>query len=204
MVGVGFNGERSQLARVSIVNYHGHTVYDCYVRPTELVTDYRSHVSGIRPTDLMGPHVIDFAKVQTHVRALLYNRIVVAHDICNDLTALQIYDLPRALIRDTSAYDKYCPRKSIALSKLVAEHLDASSWPDFQLGEHSSVSDARASLELYKRVEYEWELQIFDELQQRPTLQAEAEEIRTQQVVKQVLDLGSDDDADAGHPIFDR
>lgn len=204
MVGVGINGERSQLARVSIVNYHGHTVYDSYVRPVEMVTDYRSHVSGIRPTDLMGPHVIDFSKVQTHVQALLHNRIVVAHDICHDLAALQIYDIPRALIRDTSIYDKYCPRNSVALKTLVAKHLDGFGWSDFQLGEHSSVSDSRASLELYKRVEYEWELQLFDELQQRPTLQAEAEEIRTQQVVKQVLDLGSDDDTDINHPIFDR
>lgn len=48
-VGVGPEGVQSELARVSIVNYHCHTVYDRYVKPREKVTDWRTHVSGIRP-----------------------------------------------------------------------------------------------------------------------------------------------------------
>ena len=52
MVGVGFKGEESVLARVSIVNHFGHCVYDKYVKPREKVTDYRTHVSGIRPADI--------------------------------------------------------------------------------------------------------------------------------------------------------
>ena len=52
MVGVGFGGDESILARISIVNHFGHCIYDKYVAPTEAVTDYRTHVSGIRPRDL--------------------------------------------------------------------------------------------------------------------------------------------------------
>ncbi|KAI7821456.1 hypothetical protein BX661DRAFT_217597, partial [Kickxella alabastrina] len=52
MVGAGFKGSRSMLARVSIVNYYGHVVLDTFVKPTEAVTDYRTWVSGVRKSDL--------------------------------------------------------------------------------------------------------------------------------------------------------
>jgi RNA exonuclease 4 len=47
MVGIGPGGYESALARVSIVNFHGHVVIDKFVKPKEQVTDYRTHVSGI-------------------------------------------------------------------------------------------------------------------------------------------------------------
>lgn len=48
MVGVGGEeNERSALARVSIVNYHGHLILDTFVRPKERVTDWRTWVSGV-------------------------------------------------------------------------------------------------------------------------------------------------------------
>lgn len=52
MVGVGKDGVESVLARVSLVNQHGHCVYDKFVRPREKVTDFRTHVSGVRASDL--------------------------------------------------------------------------------------------------------------------------------------------------------
>lgn len=52
MVGVGADGVESALARVSIVNQHGHCVYDKFVDPGEKVTDYRTQYSGIRPHNL--------------------------------------------------------------------------------------------------------------------------------------------------------
>lgn len=52
MVGVGKDGVESALARVSLVNQHGHCIYDKFVRPREKVTDFRTHVSGVRPCDL--------------------------------------------------------------------------------------------------------------------------------------------------------
>src|SRR5699024_8434209 len=50
MVGAGFAGNHSLLARVSIVNLFGHCIYDKFVKPLEEVTDYRTEVSGIRYT----------------------------------------------------------------------------------------------------------------------------------------------------------
>ena len=51
-VGVGPNGSTSVLARCSIVNHHGHVLYDSYVKPKEPVTDYRTWVSGVKPKHL--------------------------------------------------------------------------------------------------------------------------------------------------------
>jgi len=54
MVGVGKGDkESSALARVSIVNFHGHCVLDYYVKPKEDVTDWRTWVSGISPKDMV-------------------------------------------------------------------------------------------------------------------------------------------------------
>lgn len=52
MVGVGPGGADSVLARVSLVNLFGHCIYDKFVKPREPVTDFRTKVSGIRPSDL--------------------------------------------------------------------------------------------------------------------------------------------------------
>lgn len=54
MVGVG-EGEResSALARVSVVNFHGHCVMDCFVKPKERVTDWRTWVSGVSPKNMV-------------------------------------------------------------------------------------------------------------------------------------------------------
>ena len=52
MVGAGDRGCISLLARVSIVNSHGHVLYDTFVKPKERVTDYRTFVSGVRASDL--------------------------------------------------------------------------------------------------------------------------------------------------------
>ena len=51
-VGVGFGGHTSALARCSIVNHHGYCVYDKFVKPTEVVRNYRTPVSGVRERDL--------------------------------------------------------------------------------------------------------------------------------------------------------
>jgi RNA exonuclease 4 len=52
MVGVGYKGSRSVLARVSLVNFYGKVVLDEYCQPQEEVTDYRTWVSGVNASHL--------------------------------------------------------------------------------------------------------------------------------------------------------
>ncbi|KAI9724057.1 MAG: hypothetical protein M1812_000775 [Candelaria pacifica] len=148
MVGVGPTpSESSALARVSIVNYHGHQIYDSYVRPIEYVTDWRTHVSGISPSHMRLARSFD--TVQKDIAALLDGRILVGHAVRHDLEAL-LLSHPKRDIRDTSrlgVYRQLSAGKTPSLKRLASEVLGV----EIQEGEHSSVEDARACMALFRR-----------------------------------------------------
>ncbi|KAJ5990123.1 hypothetical protein N7522_010330 [Penicillium canescens] len=148
MVGVGPNPDNdSVLARVSVVNFNGDQVYDSYVRPKEMVTDWRTHVSGIAPKHMVEART--FEHVQKEVAEIMKDRILVGHAVSNDLDALLLSHSKRD-IRDTS---KHAPYRKIAgggsprLKMLAEEFLGLK----IQDGAHSSVEDARATMALYRR-----------------------------------------------------
>lgn len=155
-VGVGPGGIQSELARVSVVNYHGHLVYDKYVQPREKVTDWRTFVSGIRPSDMV--NAISFNQAQSEVSELIKDKILVGHAIHHDLEALYLTH-PKKLIRDTAKHTpfkkKYSKGKTPGL-KLAQEILG---W-NIQTGEHSSVEDARATMLIYKSDKKNFESRI--------------------------------------------
>ncbi|KAL2866422.1 uncharacterized protein BJX67DRAFT_372611 [Aspergillus lucknowensis] len=154
MVGVGPNpDDDSALARVSIVNYNGEQVYDSYVRPKEMVTDWRTHVSGISPKHMVEARSLE--QVQKEVATILDGRILVGHALRNDLDAL-LLSHPKRDIRDTSKHPPYrkiagggSPRLKILASELLGLQI--------QGGAHSSVEDAKATMLLYRRDKGEFE-----------------------------------------------
>ncbi|KAI8813740.1 ribonuclease H-like domain-containing protein [Cladochytrium replicatum] len=153
MVGVGSNGERSVLARVSVVNIHGNVLLDAFVKPLERVTDYRTHVSGITPQLLANAR--DFKEVQTEVAELLKDRVLIGHAVHNDLHALMLTH-PARMIRDTATYKPfraYSKGMSPGLRRLASVELGL----DIQSGEHSSVEDAKVTMLLYRKVRRDWE-----------------------------------------------
>ncbi|KAF7631953.1 hypothetical protein AFLA_012799 [Aspergillus flavus NRRL3357] len=154
MVGVGPNPDNdSALARVSIVNFNGEQVYDSFVRPKEMVTDWRTHVSGILPKHMVEARSLE--QVQKDVAEIMDGRILVGHALRNDLDAL-LLSHPKRDIRDTS---KHPPYRKIAgggsprLKMLASEFLGL----DIQSGAHSSVEDAKATMLLYRRDKDEFE-----------------------------------------------
>ncbi|MCJ1427581.1 3'-5' exonuclease [Sticta canariensis] len=147
MVGVGPTSVDSALARISIVDYHGHQLYDSFVLPKESVTDYRTSVSGITPQLLKAART--FEAVQTDVAQLLEGRILVGHAIRHDLDAL-LLGHPKRHIRDTSRYPVFrqlSGGRTPSLKKLAREVLGV----NIQTGEHSSVEDARAAMLLFRK-----------------------------------------------------
>ncbi|NWV27036.1 I20L2 protein, partial [Origma solitaria] len=158
MVGTGPGGRTSALARCSIVTYEGDIVYDQYVRPEAPIVDYRTRWSGIRRHHM--EKAIPFRKAQQQVLRILAGKVVVGHAIHNDFKALR-YSHPKALTRDTSQIPLLNRRGgfpenvAISLKRLTKALLNQ----DIQVGKsgHSSVEDARATMELYKVVEEEWE-----------------------------------------------
>ncbi|KAL2039931.1 hypothetical protein N7G274_007334 [Stereocaulon virgatum] len=148
MVGVGPTPDNdSALARVSLVNYHGHQLYDSYVLPKEPVTDYRTHVSGITPELLQTARTLE--SVQADVARLLDGKILIGHAIKNDLAALLLGHSKRD-IRDTSRHPPFrqlAGGKTPSLKRLARDVLGV----EIQGGEHSSIEDARATVLLFRR-----------------------------------------------------
>lgn len=148
MVGIGPQpGPASALARVSLVNFHGAQLYDSFVVPREVVTDWRTHVSGVTPRHMASARA--FADVQADVATLLKGRVLVGHSVRHDLDAL-VLGHPRRDVRDTARYPPYralAGGGSPRLKVLVAELLGL----EIQGGEHSSVEDARATMMLFRR-----------------------------------------------------
>lgn len=155
MVGIG-DGSESMIARVSIVNHHGTCIYDKYVKPTEEVVDFRTAVSGIRPHHLKNGE--DFQKVQKEVAEILKGRILVGHALHNDLSVLFLAH-PKRSQRDTSRYKlfrKITKGGTPSLKKLAAELLGI----DIQSGEHNSIEDARATMQIYQLFRKKWEAEL--------------------------------------------
>lgn len=156
MVGIHSDGQGNMLARVSIVNSKGETVYDKFVQPTEKVTDYRTPVSGVRAEDI--EHGEIFVKVKKEVSQILKNKLLVGHALEHDLKVLRISH-PKHMIRDTSRYGQFkklTEGRTPGLKRLTLHFLGA----NIQEGEHSSVQDAKAALQLYMLVRKDWEIML--------------------------------------------
>ncbi|CAB0007562.1 unnamed protein product [Nesidiocoris tenuis] len=151
MVGIGEGGRESVLARVSIVNMMGECLYDKFVKPREPVTDYRTHVSGVRKEDVENAE--EFEVVQKEVAEILRGRILVGHSIKNDLEVLFLSH-PRQRIRDTAKFFRKGGARTPSLKNLANQYLDVT----IQEGEHSSVQDARAAVQLYNMYRKQWEV----------------------------------------------
>ena len=167
MVGVGTDGVKSALARVSVVDWDGNVLLDTFVRVSERVTDFRTHVSGVRPKDISvkNTNAMEHSEVRQQVETLLLNKILVGHALKNDLSALLISH-PKQDTRDTAKYKPFMrpsgrsggklrPRK---LRDLVYEQCGRVIQVEGE--SHCSVDDARASMELFKAVKERWEKEL--------------------------------------------
>ncbi|XP_044529610.1 interferon-stimulated 20 kDa exonuclease-like 2 [Gracilinanus agilis] len=161
MVGTGPKGHTSSLARCSIVSYSGDVLYDEYIRPPCKIVDYRTKWSGIKKEHMI--NATPFKVARREILKILLGKIVVGHAIHNDFKALHYFH-PKPLTRDTSRIPILNSRagfpenESISLKRLTKQLLQQ----DIQVGKsgHSSVEDAKATMDLYKLVEVEWEQQL--------------------------------------------
>ncbi|XP_074509028.1 interferon-stimulated 20 kDa exonuclease-like 2 [Sebastes fasciatus] len=158
MVGTGPKGSISQLGRCSLVSYEGDVVYDKFINPSVPVTDYRTRWSGIRHCNLV--NATPYSEARKEILRLLMGKVVVGHAVHNDFKVLG-YSHPGVLTRDTSRIPLLNLKAGFALNECASlKRLTKAIFNrDIQTGRkgHSSVEDARATMELYKVVEEEWE-----------------------------------------------
>ena len=164
MVGIGSGGKQSALARVSMTDWNHEVLLDTFVQVPDRVTDFRTHVSGVRAADIKAKNdaAMELHACRLKVGEMLKDKILVGHALKNDLSALML-DHPKHDIRDTAKYrpfmrpsgrggGKMRPRK---LRDLVKQHLGL----DIQVaGEaHCSIDDATATMKLYQFAKDEWD-----------------------------------------------
>ena len=163
MVGIGTDGKKSALARVSMVDWDGKVMLDTFVQVPTRVTDFRTHVSGVEPKHIKNKNAaMDVVKCRELVASLLKDKILVGHALKNDLQALLLQH-PKKDIRDTAKFrpfqrfanNKWRPRK---LRDLVKENLKGKDG--FQEASHDSVDDAKATMELFHIVQPQWEKEL--------------------------------------------
>jgi len=92
------------------------------------------------------------------VADIIKGRILVGHAVHNDLKVL-LLSHPHNQTRDTGSYG---PLRELAGSKRPSLKTLArkSLGIDIQEGEHSSVTDARATMAIYRTVQKDWEAKL--------------------------------------------
>uniref|UniRef100_A0A8C6TTJ1 Exonuclease domain-containing protein n=1 Tax=Neogobius melanostomus TaxID=47308 RepID=A0A8C6TTJ1_9GOBI len=99
MVGTGPGGRVSEVARCSLVDYHGRVLFDKYILPIGRVTDFRSQWSGIRKHHLT--QATPFSQARAQVSQLLRDKVLIGHAVQMDLKSLDLLH-PGHMTRDTS------------------------------------------------------------------------------------------------------
>lgn len=180
----GARPEYSILARASLVNFNGATIYDAYVLPPSgvHVSNYRTQWSGISASHLAPDNHVTkpkpFSVVQKEVAALLQRRTLVGHALKNDLAVLGLSH-PKRDIRDSSRFPKYRELaatvgrngqvgkgRTPSLKNLASGVLGL----DIQGGGkgHSSIEDAGAAMLLFRREKAAFEEDIVKIFGRRP------------------------------------
>jgi len=161
MVGCGYNGKHSVLARVTLVDWNHNIILDEFVKPSRPVTDYRTFVSGITAEILQERATLDMEGCREKVLEALEGKILVGHGLKNDMRALNM-NLPWQQVRDTAKYEPFMkPRFEdgvlwpVSLKNLAKNRLRR----DVQTpGEaHCPVEDAATAMDLYKVARRRWE-----------------------------------------------
>jgi RNA exonuclease 4 len=170
MVGIGSSGKQSALARVSLTGWDGQQLMDRFVKVPSRVTDFRTHVSGVKPKHLKSD-AMEVKDCRDAVASLIKDKILVGHALKNDLDVLMLQH-PKQDIRDTAKYrpfqrlanNKWRPRK---LRDLVQENLGKAIQVAGEA--HDSLEDSRAAMELFQLVRKQWEA----DLQEKTTKKAD-------------------------------
>ncbi|BEJ13188.1 hypothetical protein CspHIS471_0303620 [Cutaneotrichosporon sp. HIS471] len=146
------------LARIAVVDHTGAEVYHSFVfvHPKDVIS-YQTEVTGVTKDDLHGAPT--FEVVQSIIKALLSNKIVIGHALFHDLAVLQHRHVYEDM-RDTALFYPLRERCGIqgegkypSLRNMTKEVLGR----DIQCGRHCPLEDARATMDVFLTVREKYE-----------------------------------------------
>lgn len=144
---------KSRVARCTVVNQYGYIVLDVYVDPASRVLDYRTPWSGITRRTIdqarANGNLWKFKDLQTHLLDLFRNRVVVGHNVRNDLDQLHFQKGSGIIAIDTQKYPEAGAQpglKNLLNNKFGMQIQQGSEG-------HDSVEDACASMYLFRTQE---------------------------------------------------
>ncbi len=139
--------QKSELARVSVVDEALNCIYDTLVKPDKPVTDYRTKFSGI-DHDMLKDVTVNLSEVQQKISELVPpGSILIGHSLDNDFHALKF---SHPFVIDTSCVftPTATPMNKPGLRRLAKELLSM----DIQQGTgtcgHNSIEDASTCMRL--------------------------------------------------------
>lgn len=155
LIGVqSYDGRKSALGRVSLVNWHGYCVYSTFVRTNEVVYDFRTSSSGVEYDDWVNEP--SYEEVCDKISELVRGRILVGHRQKMNLNYLEI-DHPEENIRDVALWDPFRQQFGYPIASL---RKTAQAILDISIQRrgrpHDSIEDACAAMSLYRHVHYQW------------------------------------------------
>ena len=136
--------DQMALGRVSIVDQKGRCVYDSYVKPPDLVTNYLTQYSGIKAGHLENEKTTLKDVQEDLLRLLPKDAVLVGQSLENDLYALRF---AHPYVIDTSTiFVRSCYSKKPSLAQLAKEIIGK----DLKRGKfgHDSIVDAGTAMEL--------------------------------------------------------
>ncbi|KAJ7783119.1 hypothetical protein B0H16DRAFT_1671227 [Mycena metata] len=152
-VGVGVGGTTPMLAC-------GQSLLDVFVRPEVNVVDYESKSTGITAADLHSVDSVDFRWLQQHISNLKMNKIIVGHNLWQDLSVLGVTH-PAVFTRDVGLYQ---PFRNAIDSRMKTLGLRRMCWELMgrrcQEGFINPTENARVSMDMYRSRSNEWEAEI--------------------------------------------
>ncbi|KAL4258525.1 Ribonuclease H superfamily protein [Pleurotus pulmonarius] len=138
------------VARVSMTDYRGNILLDTYVRPTHIVTEYRSSATGLQCEHLAAAPA--FEDVQRRVYGLIKNKVLVGHSLWLFLSVLGLKH-PTIHTRDLALFLPLRRRlktsKAVNLSLLVHHFMGRNVGLDYE----DPLEMARAAIDLFRSCE---------------------------------------------------
>ncbi|KAG8928805.1 hypothetical protein FRC03_010050 [Tulasnella sp. 419] len=153
-VGAGQGGSMPILARVSIVDKRGNILYDTLVKPTAPVVSYRTSTTGLDANSF--GTAVPFQQAQATAAKLIAGKILVGHQLWNDLSVLGICH-PAVDTRDTALFLPFraalgIPNQIIGLPTLVWHFMRRKLTLNIDSAEIS-----RATVDVYRSHQKEWD-----------------------------------------------